>query len=171
MSRSESRRWRHGYEPYKNTMDMKKKTVLLPYTPRAGKYALRVGQSAAGLGLFAKERIEKGDFVVEYYGPVLTRESADEKGGKYLFEVSKRKVVDGTPRCNTARYINHSCRPNCETDIVRGKIYVYALRAIKPGEELSYDYGKEYFNDFIKPYGCRCARCAEKNATQQGTGA
>ena len=132
------------------------------YTPRESGYTLRVGRSAAGLGLFAEEKIPREKFVIEYYGPVLTRKEADEKGGKYLFEVSDRKVVDGTPRYNRARYINHSCRPNCETDIVRGKIYIYSLRAIKPGEELAYDYGEEYFNDFIKPYGCRCAHCTKK---------
>ena len=132
------------------------------YTPRESRYAFRVGRSSAGLGLFAKDQIERGDFVIEYHGPVLSRDEADRKGGKYLFEVSSRRVVDGTPRCNIARYINHSCRPNCETDIVRGKIYIYALRRIKPGEELAYDYGKEYFDDFIKPHGCRCAHCQKE---------
>ena len=60
---------------------------------------------------------------------------------------------------NKARYLNHSCRPNCETDIVKGKVYIYAKRNIKSGEELTYDYGKEYVDDFIKPYGCKCLKC------------
>ena len=136
------------------------------YTPRESSYQLQVKRSKAGLGLFAKEPIKKKGFVVEYYGPMLTREEADEKGGKYLFEVGSKKVIDGSPRFNKARYINHSCRPNCETSTVRGKVYVYAKRNIKEGEELVYNYGKEYFNDFIKPHGCKCLKCAsstEKN--------
>ncbi len=138
------------------------KSHVAIHRPRVGKYTYTVGKSSAGFGLFAGENIKRGDFVIEYYGPILTPEEADTKKGKYLFEVNSRKVVDGTPRYNMARYINHSCRPNCETDIVRGKIYIYARRNIKDGEELSYDYGKEYFNDFIKPYGCKCPKCCGK---------
>lgn len=129
------------------------------YQPRTSSYCFSVARSAAGLGLFAKESIARGDFLIEYYGPILTPKEADFKKGKYLFEVSKRKVVDGSPRYNKARYINHSCRPNCETDIVRGRIYIYARRNIKAGEELAYDYGKEYFDDFIRPHGCQCVKC------------
>ena len=129
------------------------------YVPRKSTYTLRVRRSSAGLGLFTEDSIERGKFVIEYYGIVLTRTQADEKGGKYLFEINNRKVIDGTPRHNIARYLNHSCRPNCETDIIKGKIYIYAKRNIKEGEELTYDYGKEYFDDFIKPYGCKCLKC------------
>ena len=128
--------------------------------PRKSRYVCMVKRSSAGLGLFSRDSVVKGDFIIEYYGTVLTTDEADQRKGKYLFEVSSTKVVDGSPRYNMARYINHSCRPNCETDIVRGRIYIYARRAIQAGEELSYDYGKEYFNDFIKPYGCRCPKCS-----------
>ena len=129
------------------------------YVPRKSEYVLRVRRSSAGLGLFTESVIERGAFIIEYYGIPLTREQADEKGGKYLFEISSRRVIDGSPRHNKARYLNHSCRPNCETDIVKGRVYIYAKRAIKPGEELTYDYGKEYVDDFIKPYGCKCTKC------------
>ena len=138
------------------------------YIPREGKYAYTVRRSDAGLGLFAAESIPKGKFIIEYHGPIMTPDEADDRKGKYLFEISGRRVVDGSPRYNIARYINHSCRPNCRTDIVRGKIYVYARRNIKPGEELAYDYGKEYFNDFIKPHGCRCVKCMETIAKKNG---
>lgn len=120
---------------------------------------MKVQRSSAGLGLFTEDSIERGKFVIEYYGVLLTRAEADEKGGKYLFEINSRRVIDGSPRQNIARYINHSCRPNCETDIVKGKVYIYAKRNIKEDEELTYDYGKEYFDDFIKPYGCKCLKC------------
>jgi len=122
---------------------------------------LKVKQSSAGLGLFADEPIKKGEFVIEYIGKILTREEADRKGGKYLFEISSRRTVDGTGRDNTARYINHSCRPNCEVDIKKGCIFIYAIKNIKAGEELHYDYGKEYVDEYIKPHGCKCEKCAK----------
>ena len=133
-----------------------KKTI---HTPKTSVYKLHVRKSKAGLGAFAGEDIPRDKFIVEYFGPVLTRKESDIKGGKYLFETSENRVIDGSPRYNTARYINHGCKPNCETDVLRGKVYIYSTRKIKNGEELSFDYGKEYFNDFIKPHGCRCLNC------------
>lgn len=120
---------------------------------------LRVGRSSAGLGLFTNELLHKGDFVIEYTGEVITTAEADRRGGRYLFDISTRRTIDGTGRKNKARYINHFCRPNCETEIIGGRVFVFALKKVKPGEELGYDYGKEYFNEFIKPHGCRCPKC------------
>lgn len=130
--------------------------------PRKGKYALQVKRSRAGLGLFADEDIPKDAFVIEYFGEVIPTEEADLRGGKFLFDISKTKVVDGKSRANIARYINHACKPNCETDVRGGRIYVYTRRKIKKGEELSYDYGKEYFDEFIRPHGCQCVSCRAK---------
>ena len=93
---------------------------------------------------------------------MLTREESDEKGGKYLFEINNEEVIDGSSRQNKARYINHACRPNCETSIVKKKVYIYAKRNIQAGEELHYDYGKEYFDEHIKPVGCKCEKCKNK---------
>lgn len=129
--------------------------------PHTSKTCLRVKRSAAGLGLFTDEPIDKGDFVIEYHGEVISREEADRRGGKYLFEISSRRTVDGSSRANIARYINHSCKPNCEVEVCRGKICIFAKRRIKKGEELTYDYGEEYFNAYIKPSGCKCAGCQE----------
>ena len=126
---------------------------------RVSKWKYKVGKSSSGFGLFAEEDIPRDKFIIEYYGPILTTKEADEKLGKYLFEVSKKKVIDGSPRYNLARYINHGCRPNCETDVVRGHVYIYSKKKIKKGDELTYNYGKEYFNEFIKPYGCNCVHC------------
>lgn len=116
-------------------------------------------RSKAGLGLFTKLPIERRGFIIEYVGTVLSEGDANKKGGKYLFMTSSRRVVDGSARGNIARYINHSCRPNCEVEVKRGRILVFAKRAIRAGEELSYDYGKEYVGEYIKPFGCRCAKC------------
>ena len=68
------------------------------YVPRESEHVLRVRRSSAGLGLFTESAIERGAFIIEYYGTMLTREQADEKGGKYLFEISSRRVIDGSPR-------------------------------------------------------------------------
>ena len=125
----------------------------------------RIGRSATGLGLFATAPIERGAFIVEYSGPrIPTREAqAREKtaGARYMFEINSRWTVDGSVRSNVGRYANHSCRPNAESALRRGKVILRALRAIEPGEEITYDYGEEYFELFIKPNGCRCAKCKE----------
>ncbi len=118
-----------------------------------------VRRSSAGLGLFAKEPIKKGEFIIEYTGKILTQKEADKKGGRYLFEVNSRKVIDGSPRSNKARYANHSCCPNAEVIIKKGRVLLYATKNIKAGEEITYDYGKEYFDEYIKPKGCKCKKC------------
>lgn len=122
--------------------------------------AFRVGRSRTGLGLFATEEIKKGGFIVEYDGPRLTNEEVDRLGSaRYLFEVNSRWTIDGSPRWNVARYVNHSCRPNAEPIELRGRIRIKARRRIQPGEEITYNYGRTYFVDFIKPVGCKCAKC------------
>lgn len=118
-----------------------------------------VKRSASGLGLFANAPFEKGDFVIEYAGKLLNGKEADEKGGRYLFRINSRWTIDGSTRKNLARYINHSCRPNCEPYHSGKKILIYAEKKIQPGQELTYNYGKEYFDEFIKPGGCRCEHC------------
>jgi SET domain-containing protein len=134
----------------------------LPKKYRNIKRDLVVKRSAAGLGLFTRERIKKGEFIIEYFGEILTEKEANERGGKYLFETSKNRYIDGTDRKNIARYINHSCGPNCEIEILRGRVYVFSKRTIEPGEELNYDYEEEYFNEHIKPHGCKCITCRKR---------
>jgi uncharacterized protein len=127
--------------------------------PRPEKYRVAVKRGLAGLGLFAQEDIPKDKFIIEYFGPILDAEATDKKGGKYLFGIDDEYAIDGTSRHNKARYINHSCDPNCEPEIDGQRVLIYSIKAIKIGEELTYDYGKEYFNDYIKPHGCRCGAC------------
>lgn len=116
-------------------------------------------KKGAGLGLVTKKPFKNGDFVIEYIGPIITTEKANEKGGKYLFEINSKWEIDGTARSNLARYINHSCKPNCEADVTGKKVFIYAIKRIKEGEELTYDYGEEYFDEYIKPHGCKCGHC------------
>lgn len=131
------------------------------YNPNVQR-TLKVKRSKAGLGLFTEEPIERDGYIIEYVGEMITSDEADRRGGKYLFDISSRRTIDGTPRYNTARYINHSCRPNCEVEIRNGRVFIFAKRKIKAGEELSYDYGDEYVDAYIKPHGCRCEKCKSK---------
>lgn len=121
-----------------------------------------VKRSSAGLGLFAARPFKKGERIIEYFGRTITNAEAYTSRSKYLFEVHSRKTIDGAARRNTARYINHACRPNCTPEIERGRIFIDAKRNIQTGEELTYDYGKEYVDTHIRPRGCRCAACDAK---------
>jgi len=94
----------------------------------------RVGRSQTGLGLFATDEIRKGAFIIEYIGPRLSNEAASQRRNtRYLFEVNSRWTIDGSPRWNTARYINHSCRPNAQAVVSRGRIRIKAIKRIGPG--------------------------------------
>lgn len=123
------------------------------------KYVVR--RSSAGLGLFAAAPFAKGDLVIEYTGEVISDDEAQRRGGKYLFELNDKWTIDGKGRHNIARYINHSCKPNCEPELNddETKVFIYAKRKITPGEELTYNYGSDYFKRVIKPLGCRCTKC------------
>lgn len=138
-------------------METKKKKPVCPE-------GLKVKRSSAGLGLFATRAFKKGERIIEYFGREISKEEEYTSRSKYLFEVNSKKTIDGTTRENFARYINHSHKPNCEPNIVKGRIWIDALKSIKPGEELTYDYGEEYVNEHIKPFGCRCASCVAKRA-------
>ena len=109
-----------------------------------------------GNGLFARADISKGAFVIEYTGTKITTKVADALETRYLFELDSEWTIDAEDESNTARYINHSCEPNCEAEIVDDHIFISALRDIAAGEELTMDYGEEYFDEFIKPVGCKC---------------
>jgi SET domain-containing protein len=122
----------------------------------------RVGRSKTGLGLFALKPIKKGEFIAFYSGRIISNAEADKLWTKYLFELNSRWTVDGSGRSNTARYINHACRPNAESDVKKHKIVITAIKNIHPGDEITYNYGRAYFNAFIKPYGCLCASCRQK---------
>lgn len=120
-------------------------------------------------GVFAKKDIPKEARVIEYVGERVTKAESDRRadtpldkskknesyGAVYIFQLNKRHDIDGNVSYNTARFINHSCDPNCETDIIRGHIWIVALRDIKKGEELAYNYN--YDIEDYEDHKCRCA--------------
>lgn len=118
----------------------------------------RIGRSGPGKGkgLFARAPIKKGEFVLEYTGTIIPTEVADTLGTRYLFDLEDGRTIDGSPQTNAARWINHSCEPNCEAFLEDGHINIYAERDIAAGEELSFDYGQEYFDEFFAKSGCLC---------------
>ncbi len=142
----------------------KSKPKLKPLKEKDQRQKLKVKTSIAGLGLFATEPIKKGSFIIEYKGPLLSDDEVDKKGGKYLFALGKDWTISGDSRENIARYINHSCvRTNCEPIQYALRIKIRATRNIKPGEELFYDYGKEYFDEFLGK-NCRCEKHKKKKS-------
>lgn len=122
-----------------------------------GTYSLKVKRTPTGLGMFAGESIPKDSCIIEYVGREISAEEAETSRSKYLFEITKKKTIDGKPKINPAGYLNHSCRPNAEAVIHKQRVFIFATRAIKPGEEIVYDYGKEYTKEHCTP--CLCAKC------------
>ncbi len=120
----------------------------------------KVKRGISGLGLFAIKDIKKGDWIIEYVGVLRPNKEVEGNTTRYLFEVNNKWTIDGGARSNTARYANHSCRPNAESEIIKNQVFIRAIKNIKVGDEITYDYGKEYVDEFIKPYGCRCAKCS-----------
>ena len=120
---------------------------------------VKVKSGLEGMGLFAGEDIKKGEVIIEYIGNIIsTKEAADMHENEYLFEVNNKKTIDGSPLWNIARYCNHACEEaaNTESDIKKGRVFVKAIKNVKEGDELVYDYGEEFVKEHIMPNGCRC---------------
>ena len=112
-------------------------------------------------GLCASKNIKNGTRIIEYKGKIITTKNTednpkfDNDKAIYLFNLNKRYDLDGDFEFNTVRLINHSCNPNCEVTGKGLKLWIHAIRNIKKGEELSYDYGFGFDEDF-KNYPCKC---------------
>lgn len=119
---------------------------------------VKVKRGAHGLGLFATGPVNKGEVVAEYWGEIVTEEEMIRSRGKYFFELEDEMAINGKSRANMGRYINHSCSPNCEPheNEKQQRIFIVAKRKIREGEEFGYDYGRAYWEEHIKPIGCRC---------------
>jgi uncharacterized protein len=125
--------------------------------PRKTRHHLKVKRGLSGFGIFAETGIARGEFIIEYFGPIVSDDEADRVGGKYLFRLENEKTILGNQKENIARFINHSCKPNSYAEMDGTRIFIYAKRRIAPGEEITYHYGKEYWEDHIGPDQCRCA--------------
>lgn len=119
-------------------------------------------------GIYAKEAIPKGAKVIEYVGEKITKEESEKRaddqlefsksnpqlGAVYIFELDDEYDIDGNVDYNHARFINHSCSPNCEVDITDGHIWIIAIKDIKKGEEIIYNY--QYDIEDYQDHPCKC---------------
>tara|TARA_Y100000817_G_scaffold301566_1_gene281664 strand:- start:205 stop:702 length:498 start_codon:yes stop_codon:yes gene_type:complete len=123
-----------------------------------------------GTGIFANRDIKKGEKIIRYIGDKISKSEGDRRsalrikkflhsektGSVYIFELNKKFDIDGNVKRNKARYINHSCDPNCEVEIENNEIWICSIKKIKKGSELSYDYGYEFDKDDYKDHTCKC---------------
>jgi uncharacterized protein len=127
------------------------------------KIRVRVGTSCiAGQGLFAAQDIKQGTKIIRYTGQKITHEESDRRlaaGNVYIFGLNKRYAIDGDTPKNTARYINHACDPNCQTEQFGHTIWIVAIRDIEAGEELTYNYGYEDNDEPAEPCNCGAHNC------------
>jgi SET domain-containing protein len=127
------------------------------------KIRVRVGTSRiAGHGLFAAQAIKQGTKIMRYIGEKITTEESDRRlaaGNVYIFGLNERSALDGDTPKNTARYINHSCDPNCYTEQYGNTIWIVALRDIQAGEELTYNYEYELDDEPAEPCHCGAPHC------------
>ena len=121
-----------------------------------------------GRGVFATRRIEKGERIIEYLGERVSHDEADRRyelkddndSHTFLFIVDSKTVIDAGTDGNEARFFNHSCDPNCESVVEKRRVFIEAIRAIEPGEEMTYDY--QIYRDHDDPenidevFACRC---------------
>jgi len=125
--------------------------------------------SLHGSGLFAAFDIKKGAQVIEYIGDKITKKEGDKRAEKqikkaqknknngmvYVFELNNKYDIDGGVARNYARFINHSCDPNCEVEINDNQIWISSIKRIKKGLELTYNYGYPFDSDF-EDHICKC---------------
>ncbi len=127
-----------------------------------------------GLGVFAQEAIAQGSRIIEYTGEIISDAEADcryddrtmDRHQTFLFSLADGRCIDGAVGGNDARFMNHSCDPNCEAVEVNGRIWIETIRPIALGEELTYDYGYKRLegDDALASfYGCRCGASICRN--------
>ena len=121
-----------------------------------------------GKGVFAVQPLAEGEMLIEYGGEVISWKEALRRhphdpldpNHTFYFHIDDKHVIDGKQGGNSSRWINHSCKPNCEADEDGGRVFIKALRNIEPGEELFYDYGliidARYTPKLLAEYPCWC---------------
>jgi SET domain-containing protein len=127
-------------------------SLLLPTN-----YMFFRGSPIHGIGAFAQTRIPKGTRVIEYVGEVITKQESlrrCERNNEYIFSLDEERDIDGNVPWNPARFINHSCAPNCEALLEEGRIWIVATRDLLAGEEFTFNYGFD-LEDY-RNYPCLC---------------
>ena len=123
-----------------------------------------------GKGIIAAKNIKKNTKIIQYIGEKISKKEGDRRsaerikkylnkkneGSVYIFELNKKYDIDGSPLYNKARYINHSCNPNCEVDIIDNEIWIKSIKNIKKNTELNYDYGYPFDIDDFTDHECKC---------------
>jgi SET domain-containing protein len=123
-----------------------------------------------GMGGFARRDIRRGKRIVEYVGIKLSKTKAQaelDKQNAYIFTLNDAYDINGSVEWNPARFLNHSCKPNCEVEIVRDRIWIYALRDIKAGEELTYNYSYDFEDYESRPCNCGAPNCVGYMVAEQ----
>lgn len=123
-----------------------------------------------GIGGFARRDIRRGKRLIEYVGPKLSKAEAQvelQKQNAYIFTLDDAYDIDGSVAWNAARFLNHSCNPNCEVGVVRGRIWIYALRVIQAGEELTYNYSYDFEDYEHRPCNCGAPNCVGYMVAEQ----
>ena len=123
----------------------------------------KIGKSVIdNKGLYASKDIKKGTKIINYVGKIITKKETDtnpkfdNEKAIYLYNLNSKYDLDGDFKYNTARLINHSCDPNCEVDGKGLKLWISAIKDIKKGDELTYDYGFSFDKDY-RQFPCKCA--------------
>ena len=123
-----------------------------------------------GRGIVATKNIKKSTRIIQYVGEIVSKKEGDKRSGNrikkylksnrtgsvYIFELNKKYDIDGFFSYNKARFINHSCEPNCEVDIIKNEIWITSIKNIKKDQELNYDYGYPFDKDDYKDHICKC---------------
>lgn len=132
-------------------------TILRTESKKKKKYQIK--RSATGLGMFAQEDIPPQTRILEYIGTRITNVAAAKADNRYIFQLNETHSLDGKGRTNAARYLNHSCQPNAVAYTTGNRIWIWSQQAIIAGEEITIDYGPEYFDAYIQSVACRCQAC------------
>ena len=121
-----------------------------------------------GKGVYAVADLAEGETLIEYIGEIITWEEAlrrhphdpSDPNHTFYFHIDEDHVIDAKVGGNSSRWINHSCKPNCEADVEDGRVFIRARRDIQAGEELFYDYGlvvdERYTAALKKKFACHC---------------
>ena len=115
-----------------------------------------------GLGGFARVNIPTGTRVIEYVGEIITKQESlarCEQSNEYIFALDETRDLDGNVDGNPARFLNHSCEPNCEAQLIDGRIWLVAMREVRAGEELTFNYSYDLADYREHPCRCGAASC------------